>query len=85
MSMKSIKKSTIVRTILFVVVLINLILKSMGKEVIEVDEGTVYSFIETLVSIAILVLGFWKNNSYTENAKKADKYLEALRDFNEEE
>ena len=83
--MKSIKKSTIVRTILFVVVLINLILKSMGKEVIEVDEGTVYSFIETLVSIAILVLGFWKNNSYTENAKKADKYLEALRDFNEEE
>lgn len=83
--MKGIKKSTVVRTILFVVVLINLILKAMGKEVIEVDEGTVYSFIETLVSVAILVLGFWKNNSYTENAKKADKYLEALRDFNEEE
>ena len=82
--MKGIKKSTVVRTILFVVVLINLILKAMGKEVIEVDEGTVYSFIETLVSVAILVLGFWKNNSYTEKAKKADEYLEVLRDFNEE-
>ena len=83
--LKDVKKSTVVRTILFGVVLINFILKSMGKNVIDIDEGTVYSFVEMVVSVAILILGFWKNNSYTKNATKADKYLEELKRFNEEE
>lgn len=81
----NIKKSTVVRTIMFAIVLVNWVLKYFGKSPIAVDESVVYQCIECVVSIIILVLSFWKNNSFTKNAQKADEYLEKLKDFNESE
>lgn len=79
------KKSTIVRTILLVVVLINMILKANGKNIINVDESQVYELVECLISIAIIIVSWWKNNSFTENAQKADEYLAELRRLEKEE
>lgn len=79
-----ITKSTIVRTIAIAIVIINIILKAVGKNPIDFDESMVYSVIETVVSIAIIIIGFWKNNSFTKNAQKADEYLKELKKFNEE-
>lgn len=78
-------KGTIVRTVLTVVVLVNLALKACGIEVINIDESDVSEVIENLVSIGVIVLGFWKNNSFTLEAKNADFYLAKLKNFDTDE
>lgn len=78
-----ITKGTIIRTILTVIVLINLVLKAFGKSAITVDDGVVANVVETVIEITAIAVGFWKNNSYSEKALKADKFLQDLR--NEEE
>lgn len=78
-----ITKGTIIRTILTVIVLINLVLKAFGKSAITVDDGVIANVVETAIEIAAIAVGFWKNNSYSEKALKADKFLQDLR--NEEE
>ncbi len=78
------KKSTVARTIALVIVLLNMVLKAFGYEPINIDEGYVLELFEMLISVATIVLCWWKNNSFTESAQKADKYLEELRKFDEE-
>lgn len=75
-----ISKSTIVRLILVTLVIVNFILERCGVDVIPADEGTVYMFVETFIEIAIIAVGFWKNNSFTDKAIKADKFLNELRE-----
>lgn len=79
------KKSTIIRSICLLIVLINMVLKSTGHDVLNIDESQISETIEMIISIAVIVLSWWKNNSFTENAQKADEYLEELRKFDEEE
>lgn len=75
-----ITKSTIVRTILVALVIINFVLEKCGIDVIPADEYTVLMFVETAIEIAILAVGFWKNNSFTDKAIKADEFLKNLRE-----
>lgn len=82
--MMKVSKGTIVRTILLVVTLINIGLRHFGIDVIKVDESEVASLIEYIIQIAIIVVGFWKNNSYTDKAIAADKFLKDLRESEEE-
>ena len=76
----NITKGTIVRTILVILVIINFVLERMGVDVIPVSESGILMFVETGIEIAIIAVGFWKNNSYTQNAIKADEFLKALRE-----
>lgn len=76
----SISKSTIVRTILTIIVLVNFILERCGVDLICTDESTIAMIIETIIEIAIIIVGFWKNNSFSENAIKADEFLKNLRE-----
>lgn len=80
----NITKGTLVRTIMTAIVLVNLVLKSCGKSLINIDEASIYSAIEMIISILVIILGFWKNNSFTKNAQKADKYLNKLKKLQEE-
>ena len=80
-----ITKGTVVRTIMLLIVVINMILKNTGKQPIEIAESDVYSTIEMVVSVAIILLSWWKNNSFTKNAQLADEYLQELKRFDEEE
>lgn len=75
-----ISKSTIVRTIMVLFVILNFVLEKCGVDIIPVDEGSVFMFVETAIEIAVLVVGFWKNNSFTEKAIQADKFLKELRE-----
>ena len=36
-------------------------------------------FVETLIEIAIIAVGFWKNNSFSQAAIKADEFLKQLK------
>lgn len=75
----SISKGTIVRTIAILLVIVNMVLKHFGLDVINVDESAILTFVEILIEIAVIIVGFWKNNSYSENAIRADKFLKELR------
>ena len=75
-----ITKSTIVRLILVLLVLVNFILERCGVDIIPADESTILMFVETGIEIAILAVGFWKNNSFTEKAIKADEFLRKLKE-----
>lgn len=74
-----ISKSTIVRTIMIVLVIINFVLEKLGVDLIYTDEATVLMWVETIIEIGVIIAGFWYNNSYSENALKAQKYLNELK------
>lgn len=78
-----ITKGTIVRSVMLGIILINWILKNTGHPIIEVEEGTVASFIELLLEIGTIAVAWWKNNSFSESAIKADQYLKTLREQKE--
>lgn len=78
-----ISKGTIVRTILLIIALINLGLKHFGIDLIDVSESEVLNAVEYVLDIAIIIVGFWKNNSYTKNAIEADKFLKKLKESEE--
>lgn len=75
-----ISKGTIVRTIMLVIVIINMVLKHFGIDVINVEESQVLTFVETLIEIAVIIVTFWKNNSFTQKAIKADEFLKTLKE-----
>ena len=78
-----ITKGTIVRTVLLIITIINIGLQHFGIDVIKVDESEVASLFEYIIQIAIIVVGFWKNNSYTDKAIKADEFLKNLKEMEE--
>ena len=75
-----ISKGTIVRTIMLIIVIINMILQHFGLDIINVDESQVLSFVEIVIELAVIIVSFWKNNSFTDNAIKADEFLQKLRE-----
>ena len=75
-----ISKGTIIRTIALAVVLLNLFLKALGKPLIEFDEATAMCWLEYIIEVAVIVVAFWKNNSFSKAAIKADSFLRMLRD-----
>lgn len=77
--MKNISKGTIIRLVVVLLVIANMILKAFGKSPLDIDEGSIAYWIETILEIAIIAVGFWKNNSFSEAAIKADKFLHNLK------
>jgi SPP1 family holin len=74
-----ITKGTIVRTILLIMVIVNFVLERMGVDIIPVSESGILMFVETLIEIAVIGVAWWKNNSFSEKAIKADEFLNELR------
>ncbi|MBO5957554.1 MAG: phage holin [Bacteroidales bacterium] len=74
-----ISKGTIARLIAVVIVIVNMILKAVGKPIIDIDEGTILAVVEAFITIAVVVVAFWKNNSFSEAAIKADAFLKQLK------
>ena len=67
------------RTIVYILVITNMILTQVGKPIIQFDADSVVQFVSCVVQIAVLVYGFWKNNSFTKNAQFADKILNIVK------
>lgn len=75
-----ISKATIVRTVMVVLVLVNMILKKAGLNILPVSESGVAKAVETGVEVLSVLAAWWYNNSFSENALKADKYLKELKE-----
>ena len=71
----NITKGTLIRTILLVLALINQILAVFGKSPIPIDDDTVTNLISTVWTVIASLIAWWKNNSFTDKAIKADKVL----------
>ena len=74
-----ITKGTIIRTLVLAFVLINYILGKMGINLIDISESQISEFVEMAVSVLAIIAAWWKNNSFSDFAKKADEYLKQLR------
>lgn len=74
-----ITKATIIRTILLLLVLVNFVLERIGVDLIPVSESGVAMFVETGIEIAVIIVAWWKNNSFSEKAIAADEFLQYLR------
>ena len=77
-----IEKSTIIRTILFLIVIVNFVLERCGIDIISTDASQIAMAVEYLIEIGILLAGFWYNNSFSQKALKAQEFLKELRDSN---
>ena len=74
-----VKTETIIRTIVLILALANNVLAIYGKEKIPITENEVYQLITLVVTIGSALWAWWKNNSFTQPAIKADEYMEQLR------
>lgn len=74
------KGSTIARTIVLAIVIINAVLKVLGISPIEIDESQVYEALTAVSVIVVPIWTWWKNNSFTVEAKKADEILHIMRE-----
>lgn len=75
-----ISKWTIVRTIMIVLVIINMLLKVFGVNTLNISENTVLCAVETLIEIGAIASAWWYNNSFTEKAKRADAFFKQLKE-----
>lgn len=73
-------KGTIVRTIVLVVAIVNHFLTISGHSVLPFDEDSVNEIVSTVFMAVVSIWTWWKNNSFTPAAKKADKYMKSLKE-----
>lgn len=74
-----VKTETIIRTIVLILALANQVLAIYGKDKIPITEDEVYQLVTLIVTVVTSLWAWWKNNSFTQPAIKADAYMEMLR------
>ncbi len=72
--MKKIEISTIIRTVLLAVALINQVLTMTGHSVLPVSDEQLTEFITLGFTIVTSLWAWWKNNSFTKYAIMADEF-----------
>lgn len=73
-----ISSGTVARTIILALALINQVLTVSGHSVIPIENEDITEFVSLAFTIAASITAWWKNNSFTKNAIKADKYKNSL-------
>lgn len=76
----NISAGTIARTIVLLLALANQILAMCGKQVLNIADDDIYQVISLLFTIGAAVWGWWKNNSFTQEAIKADEVMTELKE-----
>ena len=75
----SISPSTIARTVVLLLALINQVLSALGRPVLPIQSDTLEQLITLGLTIGSSLWAWWKNNSFTCEACEADEYLCQLR------
>ena len=75
----NITSGTIARTIILVLALLNQILTATGHSVINISDESINTLISTGFTIVTAVIAWWKNNSFTQSALKADEVMRELK------
>ena len=80
--MKNVSVGTIARTVALVVTLANTVLTATGKNPLPWSENEVYNAVSTVATVVATIAAWWKNNSFTQEAIKADKFLKEMKEEN---
>ena len=70
---------TIARTAVLALALINQLLTVFGQNPLPVNDNMVYETVSIVFTAAASLWAWWKNNSFTQNALKADSYLKNMK------
>ena len=73
------KKETIIRTIVTFLVLCNSTLSMTGKNPLPYSDEELYSGVSAILAVITTLWSWWKNNSFTSAALRADEYLNEIR------
>ena len=79
MTMKNINADTSARTIVLALALINQVLAIAGKGTISFANSDIYQLVSLIWTIGASVTAWWKNNSFTAAARKADELKDELK------
>ena len=71
----NITSGTIARTAILVLALVNQILTATGHNIINISDESINTLVSTGFTIISAVLAWWKNNSFTQSALKADEVM----------
>lgn len=75
----NISAGTIARTAVLALALTNQVLSAAGKPVIPIEDKQLETLVTTAFTVGASLLTWWKNNSFTSAAIKADEDLKAYR------
>lgn len=75
----NISKGTIIRTVILALALINQVLAIFGVSPLNIADDDISTVISTAWTIIAAVIAWWKNNSFTDAAIRADKFLHDLK------
>lgn len=74
-----ISEGTLIRTVLLFVALINQYLSLKGWSPIPIDDQVISEMISLGFLAVMTIITWWKNNSFTKAAIKADTYMKQLQ------
>ena len=77
--MKNVKSSTIVRTVVLVVALINQALTMAGKSLLPITDEQITELLTLVLTIGSSLWAWWKNNSFTQAAITADEMMAEMK------
>lgn len=75
----NIKKETIIRTVVLFVALINQVLTVVGASLLPISDEQITDFLTLVLTIGASLWAWWKNNSFSKKAIKADEFLASLK------
>ena len=76
----NITAGTIARTIVLILALANQVLAMCGKQVLNIADDDIYQTVSLLFTIGASAAAWWKNNSFTQEAIKADEVMTELKE-----
>ena len=74
-----VEKGTIIRTVVNIVTMVNLGLTIAGKNPLPWSETEIYTGLSVAAEVAANLWTWWKNNSFTTPAIRADSFLKQLK------
>lgn len=78
-------KSTIARTIVLVIALINQVLTMSGYNPLPWSDTEIYEAATLLLTVISSIVAWWENNSFTPEAIVADSYKNSLKEAKKKE
>lgn len=72
---EKITAATIARTVCLVLALVNQVLSVCGRSPLPIEDETVSQILTLVMTTAASLAAWWKNNSFTQKAIFADRYL----------
>lgn len=76
----TVTKGAVIRTVVLVIALVNQVLTSLGYPVLPFTDEQVTELITLAFTIGASAWAWWKNNSFTKHAIKADEIKNELKD-----